>query len=98
MKEKEMLLKLRSEVAKKSGQSTYLVPNDKEIEMLLKVRPKNIEELTALKGFPKTGKRVAAYGQAVIDIFTKKVSKIEISGQGESMSARAGLESTSIFG
>lgn len=98
MKEKEMLLKLRSEVAKKSGQSTYLVPNDKEIEMLLKVRPKTIAELTALKGFPAKGKRVAAYGNALIDIFTKKVSKIEINGQGEDMKAHAGLESTSIFG
>ena len=73
MREKEMLLKLRSEVAKKSGQSTYLVPNDKEIEMLLKVRPKTIAELTALKGFPAKGKRVTAYGNALIDIFTKKV-------------------------
>ena len=98
MREKEMLLKLRSEVAKKSGQSTYWVPNDNEIEMLLKVRPKTIEELTSLKGFPVKGKRVAAYGNAIIDIFTKKVSKIEINGQGEDIKARAGLESTSIFG
>lgn len=97
MNEKQQLLELRRQVAKKSGQATYLVPNDKEIEMLLKVRPKNIEELTSIKGFPKTGKRVAAYGQAIIDIFTKGISSISVTGSGEDLVTRTTLRSSSIF-
>lgn len=97
MREKEQLLELRRQVAKKSGQATYLVPNDKEIEMILKVRPKSMEELTSIKGFPKTGKRVAAYGQAIIDIFTKGVSSINVTGSGEDLVTKTTLKSSSIF-
>lgn len=68
-REKERLIELRSEVAKENGQSTYLVFNDEELEILLDKRPKTIDELSQIKGFPKDGKRVAAYGQKLVNIF-----------------------------
>lgn len=97
MREKEQLIKLRSEVAKRSGQSTYLVPNDKEIEVLLKVRPKTIQELTALKGFPLKGKRVASYGQAIVDIFTKDIQQVNYTGAGDSIRVVCDLKPSSIW-
>lgn len=86
LSEREMLLELRKAIAKKSGQATYLVYNDVELEMLLKERPKTLEELTALKGFPKTGKRVAAYGNALVRIFNLQPSTptVGIAGVGKS--------------
>lgn len=71
MNEKDLLLELRKKIAKSVGQATYLVYNDQELEMLLKERPKTIEELTKLKGFPKNGKRVAAYGNVLVSIFSR---------------------------
>lgn len=91
MTEREKLLQLRNKIAKASGQSTYLVPNDKEIEMLLKVRPKTLEELSAIKGFPKNGKRVAAYGNELISIFNEKKTNGATTNP-------SGLKGTSIFG
>ena len=70
--EKDLLLELRSSIAKRSGQSTYLVYNDEELETLLGARPKSIEELAKIKGFPKDGKRVEAYGRDLVSIFTGK--------------------------
>lgn len=68
-REKEKLITLRSEIAKENGQSTYLVYNDEELETLLDKRPKTIDELSKIKGFPKDGKRVAAYGDRLVAIF-----------------------------
>lgn len=67
--ERQKLLDLRSKIAKDNGQSTYLVFNDEELEMILDARPKTIGDLSKLKGFPKDGKRVAAYGTELVKIF-----------------------------
>lgn len=72
MNERELLLELRRKIAKSHGQSTYLVYNDAEMEMLLRERPKTIEELTKLKGFPASGKRVQAYGAVLIKVFNRQ--------------------------
>lgn len=93
MKEKltkrEQLIELRKAIAQKNGQATYLVYNDSELEVLLQKQPKTIEELAAIKGFPKNGKRVAAYGNALVSIFNEKPSG-KIVGQS--------IKSSSIFG
>lgn len=68
-REREKLIELRSEIARENGQSTYLVFNDEEMEVILDKRPKTIEELGQIKGFPKDGKRVAAYGERLVKIF-----------------------------
>ena len=70
--ERQKLLELRSKVAKENGQSTYLVFNDEEMEMILDARPKTISELAKLKGFPENGKRVAAYGKDLVKIFDNR--------------------------
>lgn len=70
--ERQKLLELRSKVAKDNGQSTYLVFNDEEMEMLLDARPKTIGDLSKLKGFPKDGKRVEAYGMELVKIFDNR--------------------------
>lgn len=87
-KERQQLLDLRSRVAKKNGQSTYLVFNDEELETLLKVRPKSLEELAKIKGFPMNGKRVEAYGRDVVAIFK---------GRGDILGALSSLEDSKIF-
>lgn len=68
-REREKLIELRSQIAKENGQSTYLVFNDEELEILLEKRPKTIDELGQIKGFPKTGKRVSVYGERLVKIF-----------------------------
>lgn len=90
---REKLLKLRSEIAKKTKGATYLVFNDKELEMLLTAAPKSIEELCKLKGFPKDGKRVRVYGDALVSIF-KGVKTIV---QASSTSGDDPLQKSSVF-
>ena len=86
--EREQLLDLRRSIAKSEGQSTYLVFNDQELEVLLDKRPKSIEELSAIKGFPKDGKRVKTYGLRLIGIFK---------GRGGVLSAISKIEDSNVF-
>ena len=69
---KDELLKLRSDVAKSNHGATYLIFNDREMEELVKIKPKSIEELGKIKGFPINGKRVQAYGNRLVSIFVGK--------------------------
>jgi len=66
---KEKLLELRSRIAKSTKGATYLIFNDKELEELLLKRPRSIEELSKIKGFPLKGKRVTTYGKDLVKIF-----------------------------
>lgn len=92
-KQKILLKELRKRIAQNSGQSTYLVFNDKELEMLLDAQPKTIEELTSLKGFPKGGKRVTAYGSTLLNIF----KSTENAGQGSPNVKAEGINRSSVF-
>lgn len=58
-----------SETVKKEGIRPYQVFRDEEILLLMKVRPKTIEELEGLRGFPKGGARVTKYGTRIINAF-----------------------------
>lgn len=69
--EKELLQKLRGHLAYKVGMEPYKVFRDQELDLLLEKRPKTLEELAKLKGFPKDGARVTKYGKAIIDIFNR---------------------------
>jgi ribonuclease D len=71
-----LLRKLRGRLAFKSAKKPYVIFNDETLGDLLKEEPKTIEALSAIKGFPADGKRVAAWGQAIVDIFNKP-DKIE---------------------
>ena len=72
MEIEEMLLrKLRGYMAFKKQVEPYKIFRDIELDILLQVRPKTMDELTSIKGFPKTGARVACCGQSILDIFNR---------------------------
>lgn len=91
---KDKLLKLRSDIAKSTHGSTYLVFNDNELKTLLEKMPKTIEELTSIKGFPKNGKRVSTYGKALIQIFNG-ITSVKSSSNMENTSI--GMKKSSFF-
>lgn len=82
--QRELLIALRSEILSKRGKDgkpllPYCVYRDEDIEALLKAQPKSLEELWAVKGFPKNGKRVQGFGQAIVDIFLgKRINKFSV--------------------
>lgn len=79
-REKELLINLRSKLVGEKHTLPYTIYTDDTIEELLKVRPKSIEELSKVKGFPAKGKRVKGFGEAVVAIFTSEIKdfKLEI--------------------
>ena len=82
-KEEECLRLLRSSIAKKAETKSKWTFSDIELNRLLKYKPNTIEKLTSIKGFPKGGKRVSAYGQKIVDIFNgifPNDFKVEIQG------------------
>lgn len=67
----ELLRKLRGHLAYAKQMKPYQVFTDENLEELLKVKPKTLEELKGIKGFPEDGARVNKYGQSIVDIFNK---------------------------
>ena len=63
------LLLLRSKLAFSNTTGHSWQFSDVELERLLKAQPRTLDELGAIKGFPRDGKRVKAYGKLIIDIF-----------------------------
>lgn len=80
----EELRRLRNRLALKNCVAQYSVFKDEEMEQLLIKKPKTIEELSSIKGFPKNGSRVNRWGQDIIKVFQHKdspsgaTSKLEI--------------------
>lgn len=70
----EELRRLRNRLALKSCVAQYSVFKDEEMEQLLRKKPKTIEELSSIKGFPKDGSRVSRWGQDIIKVFQHKDS------------------------
>lgn len=85
-----LLKKLRGHLAYAKQVKPYVIFKDTELADLLKVKPKTLEELSTIKGFPSTGKRVSSWGQSIIDIFTKtdKIEdfKITLDSEGDPVS------------
>lgn len=69
--ERELLQKLRGHLAYKANMEPFKVFRDTELELLLKIKPKTIKELSTIKGFPENGARVTKYGGAIVDIFNR---------------------------
>lgn len=88
MSKLQSLIDLRLEIVKESGKSSFLVFSDDEITMLIDASPKTLDELTALKGFPKGGKRVKAYGDRILDIMNSRPVR----------AINTSLSTTSLFG
>ncbi len=75
-KQEDLLRKLRGHLAYAKGVKPYVIFKDEELNAILNKKPKTIDELSTLKGFPKDGKRIANWGQSIVDIFTQ-TDKIE---------------------
>lgn len=74
MTERELLENLRSKLSMdKQGNHSFSF-SDEELETLLKEKPKTLNDLGKIKGFPRKGKRVERFGIDIINIFkgTKK--------------------------
>ncbi|MNN03208.1 HRDC domain protein [compost metagenome] len=69
MSDRDKLVELRKLLAKKSGMPIYSVFDDEELERLLVKRPRSIDSLSEIKGFPKKGIRVKKYGEYIINMF-----------------------------
>jgi superfamily II DNA helicase RecQ len=54
---------------KMAPSAPYQVFNDAVLEDLLAARPKNLEALSRVRGFPRDGKRIEKYGSAIIAFF-----------------------------
>lgn len=77
MDRQEILLrKLRGHLAYSKQCKPYCIFRDIELNMLLRVKPLTLEDLSKIKGFPKEGARLNNYGEAIIQIF-KDCSTIE---------------------
>lgn len=66
---KQKLLDLRSKLAYASKREHSWSFSDRELRDLLLKKPKTMEELTSIKGFPKNGKRVNSFGKQILEIF-----------------------------
>lgn len=74
--ERKALVELRSKLVGDKHTLPFTIYSDQTIEALLDARPTTIEELSKVKGFPKNGKRLKGFGEAVIQIF-KDVQRID---------------------
>ena len=70
-KQRKLLIELRAQLVGEEHTLPYCIYTDDLIEALIKKQPKTLQELSEVKGFPKEGKRVKGYGEAIVSIFTK---------------------------
>lgn len=68
-KQRQLLLDLRSSLIGEKNTLPYCIYPDATIEALLDAQPKTMEELVNVKGFPKDGKRVKGFGEAILAVF-----------------------------
>lgn len=67
----EPLRKLRGSLAHKAQMEPFKVFTDEMLGELLQKKPRTLEELATVKGFPKDGARVTKYGADIIAVFNK---------------------------
>lgn len=98
-KQRELLIDLRSQLVGKMHVQPFTIYNDKTIEDLLEAQPKTIEDLSKVKGFPASGKRLKGFGEAVIAIFnsTDSIDSIDVSGNNEKLEVSTKLKRMSAF-
>lgn len=84
-RQKQLLEQLRSELVGKLHTQPFTIYTDKTITDLIKAQPKTMVELSRVKGFPKDGKRIKGFGEAVLAIFsdTDRIETLQISGDEE---------------
>lgn len=69
-RERELLEKLRSTLIGELHVQPYIIYDDNTIELLLQKRPKTLDELKEVKGFPEKGKRFSTFGKQIVEIFS----------------------------
>lgn len=82
--QKELLEKLRSALIGQMHVQPYIIYDDNTLQLLLEKKPKTMEELTSIKGFPKGGKRVSSFGAQILAIFNDadSISDFSVSESG----------------
>ena len=96
----EKLLQLRSKLAYETKNKHSWSFSDKEMNNLLKVKPKDLKTLSTIPGFPRDGKRVSSYGQVIVHIFNSKPIhdfKVKMSSNGESLDVEEVMKPLSAF-
>lgn len=97
--EKQALVQLREKLIGELHTLPYTIYDDATLEALLDARPQSIEELTKVKGFPATGKRVKGFGEAVVKIFTEldRIEEIDVKNVGSGVEVVTNLRSMNCF-
>lgn len=96
--ERELLYKLRSKLAYETKNRNSWSFSNEELENLLKVKPKTLEELATVKGFPIDGKRVKAFGKDILDIFKGvPIKEFGIKLEGEVLTVKQELTKSRSF-
>lgn len=69
MNEEEIIKNLKLFRMQINPKSPFKVFRDEDIQSLVKAKPKSIDALVKIKGFPKDGQRVSKYGEDIISFF-----------------------------
>lgn len=83
-RKKELLLQLRSKLVSALHVQPYIIYDDDTIELLLKKKPKTLDDLKDIKGFPEKGKRFKGFGAQIVAIFndTDNVGEFNVDSDG----------------
>lgn len=99
--QRELLISLRSALVGSGHTLPFTIYTDETIEDLLTAQPKTIEQLSAVKGFPKDGKRVKGFGEHIIRIFTEpeRIASVTISTNpgANGLEVKTNLRSLDVF-
>lgn len=69
--QEKLLNEYRSQMSRDKRIKVFKVFTSENIQDVLKAQPRSLEDLAQVKGFPKNGKRIQQYGEAIIEIMTK---------------------------
>lgn len=76
LEQRQALINLRAQLVGTMHVQPFTIYQDTTIEALLAAKPKTLEELAKVKGFPAKGKRMQGFGEAVVAIFDESASSV----------------------
>lgn len=84
-KQEKLLNEYRSQMSRDKHIKVFKVFTSENIQDVLKAQPHSLDELSKVKGFPKGGKRIQQYGEAIIDIITRcdDIETIQVSANSD---------------
>lgn len=95
---RDLLLNLRSKLVGAMHVQPFTIYTDNTVEDLIKAKPKTIEDLEKVKGFPPKGKRVSGFGESVIAIFNGNVKDTTVTSENGKISVGVELKKIEAFG